>query len=585
MYTMNDISTENQNNYKNIKNIYKYARRYFPWALVAVLVSVLFSLLEVFKADALREIVDIAQKGDAGGVLPVFLRALLIIAAIMICVFLSRYSAGRFSTGVMRDIKAESARRIESLPIGFMTSNRRGELLSKMSSDADTVEGFLEGDFIKLIELPFTIIFYTVYLITLNPILFLICFVSVPILVPLGASFSIPFKNGSKKYMKYLGRVSNIVADMAGGISVVKSYNLEDSLSVKYSSGIKRATDMALNNDKYQHKGMAMFNLARNIPTLTCLIAGGYMCFKGSFSIGSLVAFSTLLSQTLSPLMRSSAMFFNLRYSSAAADRMFSIINEQPEPDDGQTPGELSKNAPAIRFEDVCFEYEKGMPVLKGINLDVELGETIGFAGSSGCGKSTLLGLVCGFYRPTGGSIFIGGVDMNDRNLKSTRSLISYVSQEAYLFPVSIYDNIAMGKADASREEVIAAAKAAYAHDFIMETEDGYDTVVGERGNRLSGGQVQRISIARAMLKNAPILLLDEATSALDVKAEAEVQQAIDNLSQGKTVLVVAHRLSTIRNSDRIAVIDDGVIAECGNHDELLKQNGIYVMLTTQHGD
>lgn len=305
------------------------------------------------------------------------------------------------------------------------------------------------------------------------------------------------------------------------------------------------------------------------------------MCFKGSFTLGSLVAFTTLLSQTLSPLMRTSAMFFNLRYSSAAADRVFSILNEAPEPDGGEIPAELSNGLPAIKFEDVCFEYEDGMPVLKGINLDVRCGETIGFAGMSGCGKSTLLGLVCGFYRPTGGRILVGGVDMNERNLKSTRGLISYVSQEAYLFPVSIYDNIAMGKEGATKEEVIAAAKAAYAHDFIMETENGYDTVVGERGSRLSGGQIQRISIARAMLKNAPILLLDEATSALDVKAEAEVQQALDNLSHGRTVLVVAHRLSTIRGSDRIAVIDNGVIAECGSHDELIEQNGIYAALVS----
>ena len=580
---MNDNTEKPKKKYKNIKNIYKYARRYFPWALVAVAASVLYSLLEVLKTDALREIVDIAQTGNAGGVLPVFLRALVIIALIMNCIFFSRYSSGRFSTGIMRDVKTDSARKIENLPLEFMTSNRSGEMLSKMSTDADTVQGFLEGDFIQLIQLPFSIIFYMVYLFTLNPVLFLICFATAPILIPLGASFSIPFKAASKKYMRYLGRVSNTVADMAGGISVIKSYNLENQLSDKYNSGIKRATNMALNNDKYQYKGAAVFNLARNIPVITCLVAGGYMCFEGKFSIGSMVAFTTLLSQTLSPLMRASSMFFNLKYSSAAADRVFSILNEPSEPDGEQLLSELPSDKPAISFRNVCFEYEEGMPILKGLNLDIKLGETVGFAGSSGCGKSTLLGLVCGFYRPKSGQILIGGVDMNDRNLKATRSLISYVSQEAYLFPVSIYDNIAMGKSDATREEVIEAAKAAYAHDFIMETENGYDTIVGERGNRLSGGQIQRISIARAMLKNAPVLLLDEATSALDVKAEAEVQQALDNLSRGRTVLVVAHRLSTIRNSDRIAVIDNGVVAECGTHEELIKQDGIYVMLTKQH--
>lgn len=303
------------------------------------------------------------------------------------------------------------------------------------------------------------------------------------------------------------------------------------------------------------------------------------MCFKGTFTIGALVAFTTLLSQTLSPLMRASAMFFNLRYASAAADRVFSMINEPSEPDGGETLKELPKDIPAVSFRNVCFEYEKGKPVLSGINLDVAVGETVGFAGPSGCGKSTLLGLVCGFYPPSSGIITVGGIQLNGNNLKSTRNLISYVSQEAYLFPISIYDNIAMGKPNATRDEIIAAAKAAYAHDFIMETENGYDTIVGERGNRLSGGQIQRISIARAMLKNAPILLLDEATSALDVKAEAEVQQALDNLSSGRTVLVVAHRLSTIRNSDRIAVIENGVVSECGTHEELTEAGGTYAKL------
>ena len=255
------------------------------------------------------------------------------------------------------------------------------------------------------------------------------------------------------------------------------------------------------------------------------------------------------------------------------------MINEPSEPDGGETLKELPKDIPAVSFRDVCFEYEKGKPVLRGINLDVAVGETIGFAGPSGCGKSTLLGLVCGFYPPSSGIITVGGIQLNGNNLKSTRNLISYVSQEAYLFPISIYDNIAMGKPNATRDEIITAAKAAYAHDFIMETENGYDTIVGERGNRLSGGQIQRISIARAMLKNAPILLLDEATSALDVKAEAEVQQALDNLSSGRTVLVVAHRLSTIRNSDRIAVIENGVVSECGTHEELTEAGGTYAKL------
>lgn len=570
---------------KNHKNIIRYSKVYFGWAVAAVLATVLFSYLEIRKTGYLREIVDLAQSGNLDMIPSLFLRAVAVIACIMICVFLSRYASGRFSTGALHDIKRDSARRIAEIPLDYMNSQRSGELLSKMSSDADAVQSFMENDFINLMQFPFTIIFYAVFMFRLSPMLFAACLCTLPILVPIGASFAVPFKVRSNKYMKYLGEVCNTVSDMVGGISVVKSYNIEDELADKYNLGIKRATDMAMSNDKVLCKASLFFSLARNIPVYTCLILGGWLCFNGRLSLGSLIAFLSLLGQMLSPLIRSFQMFFNFRAASASADRLFSIINEPCEKGGGNTSIEFSADIPVIEFKDVVFGYEEDKLVLNGLNLKVALGEEVGFAGASGCGKSTLLGLVCGFYKPSSGRILIGGIDIAERELKSMRSLISYVSQEAYLFPISIYENIAMGKPGATRDEVIAAAKAAYAHDFIQETEHGYDTRVGERGCRLSGGQVQRISIARAILKDAPILLLDEATSALDVKAEAEVQQAIDNLSSGRTVLVVAHRLSTIKDADRIAVIEDGVVAECGTHDKLMELDGVYARLNSSGGD
>lgn len=564
-------------------NIFKYVRSYILWAVFAAGATVMVSLLEVLKADLLSGIIDAAQSGAAREIMRMFAAAAAVMAAIMLCVFLSRLCAGKFSAGIIHDIKRDSARRISKIPMDYMNSNRSGEMLSKMSADADTVQSFMENDFIALIQLPFTILFYSVYLIRLNPALFAACFLPLCVLVPLGAVFAVPFRTASKKYMKYLGRVSNTVADMVGGISVVKSYNMESEIAGKYNAGIKRATDMAINNDKIQYKGSFFFSLSRHVPVYICLLLGGYLCFKGSLTLGGLIAFSTLLSQTLSPLIRTSQLFFSLRAASASAERLFSIINEPTESDDGKVLKQLPEGKAAIEFKNVEFGYDRDRPVLKKLDLSVGLRETVGLAGASGCGKSTLLGLVCGFYRPSGGSVLIGGEA--DINLSSMRSLISYVSQEAYLFPFTIYENIAMGKPGASREEVIAAAKAAYAHEFILNTENGYNTVVGERGCRLSGGQVQRISIARAILKNAPILLLDEATSALDIHAEAEVQKAVDNLSRGRTVLVVAHRLSTIKNADRIAVIDDGRVKECGSHDELMRLGGIYSRLYSLSAD
>lgn len=580
-----DLKPKEKNGSGVYKNIAKYAKRYIFWAIAAVAGTVISSWLEVRKTDSLRQIVDTAQAGSVSAIPRIFVLAVICVLGIMTAVYISTYASGKFSTGIIHDIKQDSAEKISKIPIDYMNSVRSGEMLSKMSSDADAVQSFMENDFIKMIEIPFTFIFYLFFLIRLNPTLLLLSILPAVVFVAFGACFSIPFKIGSKKYMRYLGLVSNTVADMVGGITIVKSYNIEDTLAEKYNNGIAKATDMALNNDRTQYHGIFFFELARYVPLTICLIYGGMLCFRGNLSLGALVAFTTLIGQLLNPIIRSSQMFFNFRSATASAERLFSIIDEPVEREDGIASTELPDTQPAIEFSDVSFEYEKGKPVLKGLSFSVNKGEQVGFAGASGCGKSTLLGLVCGFYVPKSGTVKIGGIDVNERELKSMRSMISYVSQDTYLFPESIYDNIAMGKPGATDEEIVAAAKAAYAHDFIMETENGYNSKVGERGCRLSGGQVQRISIARAILKNAPILLLDEATSALDVKSEAEVQKAIDNLSRGRTVLVVAHRLSTIKDSDRIAVIDGGVIAECGKHTDLIKKNGVYARLNNPGGD
>lgn len=298
---------------------------------------------------------------------------------------------------------------------------------------------------------------------------------------------------------------------------------------------------------------------------------------QGRLTIGGLVAFFSLLPKMVSVINDMANRVFNSKVALVAAERVFEILNAPVEPTGSIKSG--LKNVPAIEFREVSFSYEEGVPVLVGINFKVFQGKTVAMVGASGGGKSTLLRLLCGFYRPQEGNILIEGIKLEDWNLEALRSRISYVSQHSYVFPVSVGDNIAMGKLGADEDEVCMAAEAADAADFISELSNGYDTLAGERGSHLSGGQIQRISIARALLKDAPILLLDEATSALDAQAENDVQKALDRLVEGRTTLVVAHRLSTIKNADYIVVIDSGRVAEIGTHEELMERGKFYPKL------
>ncbi|MBD5402371.1 ABC transporter ATP-binding protein, partial [bacterium] len=459
----------------------------------------------------------------------------------------------------------------------FMSKNRSGDLLSRLTDDVNRISGFVQNDLIYVIMNPFLIIFYFAYLLYINLPLFLISIAPVILCLPFGAALTTKFKSGSKAYMQYSADIISEAADIIGGVDVVKSYSLQDTLLKDYRKNVEKMTDMAICNDKNQYKGRAFYMLSGTLSSILCLVAGGWFCLQGKLTIGSLVAFFSLLPKMVEAINDMANRTFNSKVALAAVERVFEILNAPVEPMGSMVSG--IEDAPAIEFRDVSFSYEEGVTVLNGTNFKVPKGKTVAVVGASGGGKSTLLRLLCGFYQPQHGSILIEGVKLEDWNLEALRTRFSYVSQHAYLFPVSVGENIAMGKSGAGDDEIHMAAEAANASDFISELPEKYDTLAGERGSRLSGGQVQRISIARAILKDAPILLLDEATSALDVQAEAEVQKALDRLMKGRTTLVVAHRLSTIKNADYIVVIERGRVAESGTHEELMELGRVYPRL------
>ena len=535
--------------------VLKYVGKHKKLILLAMAAGALCSGCGVAGSELLKRVIDEFSAGTLD-IAAIIIMCIGILIAGAASAWITRYASGSMATKMLQEVKDDAATHITKITTEIMMKNHSGDILSRLTDDVNRVSGFVQDDLILIMMNPFLIIFYFIYLLYLNPQLFLISIVPTILCLPFGAVFTTRFKAGSKAYMQYSADVISESADMISGMEVVKSYCLQDTLLEDYRGSVQKMTDMAIRNDGNQYKGRAFWTLSSALSSILCLVAGGWLCLQGRLTIGALVAFFSLLPQMVDVINDIAYRSFNSKVALAAAERVFELLNTPVEPTGTVTSGK--EDAPAIEFRDVAFEYEEGVPVLDGVSFQVPRGKTVAVVGASGGGKSTLLRLLCGFYYPKRGSILIEGVKLEDWNLEALRSRISYVSQHAYLFPVSVGENIAMGKSGADEKEIHMAAEAANASGFINELPKGYDTPAGERGSRLSGGQIQRISIARAILKDAPILLLDEATSALDAQSENDVQKALDELAKGRTTLIVAHRLSTIKNADYVVVMEDG---------------------------
>ena len=538
-----------------LTQVLKYVGKHKRLILLALSAGALCSGCGVAGSELLKRVIDGFSAGTLDIATIIFMCIGILIAGAG-SAWITRYASGSMATKMLQEVKDDAAAHITKITTEFMMKNHSGDILSRLTDDVNRVSGFVQDDLILVMMNPFLILFYFIYLLYLNPPLFLISIVPTILCLPFGAMFTTRFKAGSKAYMQYSADIISASADMIGGMEVVKSYCLQGTLLEDYHENVRKMTDMAIRNDGNQYKGRAFWILSSALSSILCLVAGGWYCLQGRLTIGALVAFFSLLPKMVEVINDIAYRTFNSKVALAAAERVFELLNTPVEPTGTVTSGR--EDAPAIEFRDVAFEYEEGVPVLDGVSFQVPCGKTVAVVGASGGGKSTLLRLLCGFYHPKRGSILIEGVKLEDWNLEALRSRISYVSQHAYLFPVSVGENIAMGKSGADENEIRMAAEAANASAFINELPEGYDTLAGERGSRLSGGQIQRISIARAILKDAPILLLDEATSALDAQAENDVQKALDSLAKGRTTLIVAHRLSTIKNADYVVVMEDG---------------------------
>jgi ATP-binding cassette subfamily B protein len=532
----------------------------------------------ISRPDAPREGITFAAASP-------YLSALLVMAFLAwIFNWIKSYLIAKVTEYVVSDIRTATYNHLQKLSLEYFGGKRTGDIMSRVSSDSDRINQFLS---VQLMEFSTNVIFIliaTATLISIDPWLSLVTLAPFPLIAWSIQIARARLRQGFALGSRAWSELVSVLADTIPGIRVVKAFAQESREIARFREVDQNVVAANIRVNGFWACFTPLITFLTDIGVLVIWAFGVWRIADGAIGVGNLILFVSAISRFYSHLESMSRMVALVQRASVATHRIFEILDRTPSVAEPVKPVEPGRVKGRIELKAVRFSYGK-REVIKGIDLIVEPGEMIGLVGPSGAGKSTLVNLVCRFFDVASGGIFVDDMDIRSFPTSAYRRNIGIVLQDPFLFYGTIAENIAYGRPNASRSEIIAAAKAAKAHEFILRLQDGYDSIVGERGQALSGGERQRISIARALLTDPRILILDEATSSVDTETEREIQEALDNLTRGRTTLAIAHRLSTLRNANRIVVLESGQITECGSHDELLKQAGTYARLCQSQND
>lgn len=572
---------------KTFQHLFRFAKRYYKALLITIISMILLVGVRLLIPWVISSLVELVTTDPFPADIVSQITKLTLVAGLIFIVrgvltFLRSYMAHLAGWGVVADTRIHLYQHAQRLSLRFYEDKQTGQLMSRIVNDTEKFEALIAHAIPDVIVSILTLGAVTTVLMMMNVKLALLSLIPIPFIFVFMRFYAKRIRPAFRRRQKILGELNAILNDNLSGIREIKAFTRETIEDQRISDGVLYYKKSLL----YALKYMAVFHptveFVSSLGTLIVIYFGGILVFNAFLPISELIAFFLYLEMLYQPVRVLSQAWENLQESLASADRVESLFKETSEIKNAKNAIVLKKKSNGkLTFQKVSFSYISGIPVLKNVTLEVPAKSVLALVGPTGVGKSTLASLIPRFYDVGEGSILLDDVDIRDIELENLRRQISLVLQDTVLFHGTVRDNLLFGKPDATDEEIMAASEAAYAYEFIQELSDGFDTLIGERGVKLSGGQKQRISIARAVLKDAPILILDEATSSVDTETEQLIQKALEKLMAGKTTIIIAHRLSTVRKADKIAVLEGTNIVELGNHQELISQDGIYRKLYT----